>query len=1275
MQEDFAVDEEIEDNGDGEHDEGNEGQNEQQEEGEDIVHGTEKIRCVAKEKENTKVSKPCVSSKFEGGGVIVIKKSEPKHEMKSCNDKEKGKNNYEKVTEESTQCEAISSKDTGELDKPTQPGKGDGEVKKTEKISQLEDINYTESAQSEANASRSQEILVLEQSKDTEEVINPNEPEEVKEESAQLAFSSKDTEDLVKPTQPVKGKGDVEKMEKIGELEDHNFTESAKSEAKISRSKEMMTIERPKDTAEIEPELPLGGQDDTQPEESDRMAYTAENIAELEVGDNDEQGTVLLQALRKEAGIPDKENIKVNPIDSQKPKQGRHTSRKSKISPQHFFQQNEVSTEVASDGSDPKSEKERRTESADTSVQPAKTDKKKRTEKNDKEYKPDGSVQPAKSDKKRRMEKGVTEKGDPEYKPDISLDPGDVARRRLSERVKNKINMVLQPPSKNKNLEEEKQGDDEDNIPLAHLRDQAKASDESLYSQHKLRPCSVQIPKLRVKTKVERKEIEYTADWFKYIETTHDMRSQEDVGHFDDDDDEENFNVVTDCNICGIRSYSLADHLKHTETHGMYTCDVCFSLFDDTDKYEEHMAERHQLPVTKITGGFAQDLIKGTDQTVEIQALVQVGDTKNEELKTYQIGCLVEDESPPKLSAKIRPTQDQTSMVKPSEGLIREAQLIESYSEEYTKVEYTDLPSLSEESANEGHMEGTTDNESDWFRSPKSVLTHSPAIGSLPISLSEASIKSDTSTESSQGLEVEKAGAYVTDSYTEIGDRVSVTDNSTKGDTKKGKEKDKELLVELSSADIEEDPDKDEKEKEKRDNTEKNDAKNDGIANKVPLMDSSTEGHTKRDKGKDVLKVSSSEIEGATDQDEKKEETGDGIVNRGSEKDTSADEHTKRDIEKEVLKVSVSENERATDQDEKKEEMGDGIVNRGSEEDTSADEHTKRDIEKEVLKVSVSENERATDQDEKKEEKGDNTENNDLKNDEIINRGSVMDNSVERGTKKDNEKSEEVFPEVGSSEVQQDSNKEIVNRGSVMDNSAEGHTKETEVRPKVSSSEIEEDASYDNNSVISSMKESDIFSVSSMYDIDVATCESCSYESSSYKESDHPEHENEMKQRLLKCKKPTSTSAGSETNSPIVRKRRRIVTKTQSSDTGAESSKTTGDSGVECEEKTEGKRKCRRSKPKEPALPRRSKCKMEVPVEIQLAMKSLKKAIARKGKQPNITGRERIVSPDSLKQSSDGKIYTSMTVSGSETIDSDPSPAKPAVFVDEYAAETKEGGR
>ena len=430
------------------------------------------------------------------------------------------------------------------------------------------------------------------------------------------------------------------------------------------------------------------------------------------------------------------------------------------------------------------------------------------------------------------------EKGDPEYKPDISLDPGDVARRRLSERVKNKINMVLQPPSKNKNLEEEKQGNDEDNIPLVHLRDQAKASDESLHSQHKLRPCSVQIPKLRVKTKVEQKEIEYTADWFKYLETTHDMRSQEDVGHFDDDDDDENFDVVTDCNICGIRLYSLADPLKHTETHGMYTCDVCFSLFDDTDEYEEHIAERHQLPVTKITGGFAQDLIKGTDQTVEIQALVQVGDTKNEELKTYQIGCLVEDESPPKLSAKIRPTQDQTSMVKLSEGLIREVKLIESYSEEYTKVEYTDLPSLSEEMANEGHMEGTTDNESDWFRSPKSVLTHSPAIGSLPISLSEASVKSDTSTKSSQGLEVEKVGAYVTDSYTEIGDRVSVTDNSTKGDTKKGKEKDEELLVELSSADIEEDPDKDEKEEEKRDNTEKNDAKNDGIANKVPLMDS-----------------------------------------------------------------------------------------------------------------------------------------------------------------------------------------------------------------------------------------------------------------------------------------------------------------------------------------------------------------------------------------------------------------------------------------------------
>ena len=72
-------------------------------------------------------------------------------------------------------------------------------------------------------------------------------------------------------------------------------------------------------------------------------------------------------------------------------------------------------------------------------------------------------------------------------------------------------------------------------------------------------------------------------------------------------------------------------------------------------------------------------------------------------------------------------------------------------------------------------------------------------------------------------------------------------------------------------------------------------------------------------------------------------------------------------------------------------------------------------------------------------------------------------------------------------------------------------------------------------------------------------------------------------------------------------------------------------------------------------------------------MQSLKKARARLTKKPKVAGRLRILSPDSLKASSDGRVFTTVTITDENQ--RDPSVAEPGIFQDVYAAEAKEGGR
>ena len=234
----------------------------------------------------------------------------------------------------------------------------------------------------------------------------------------------------------------------------------------------------------------------------------------------------------------------------------------------------------------------------------------------------------------------------------------------------------------------------------------------------------------------------------------------------------------------------------------------------------------------------------------------------------------------------------------------------------------------------------------------------------------------------------------------------------------------------------------------------------------------------------------------------------------------------------------------------------------------------------------------------------------------------------------------------------------ICKGGSVMESSSEGVTKGNEKSAGGCSSEIE-DTSLDFTSAILSIKEDNDAKYVSKRDhyIDSVTCHDIYHDSSSYKESDNQDYENERGQKLLKHKKTSSIETGSDSSSPLVRKRCRTVTKTGGSSNSAKES--TGDLGVECGEK---------KKTRHPT------CKKALPHTVMIGINLLKKAQARLLKKPKIGGRLRILSPDSMKPSSNGQIYTTITVtrSGMLTTDTDPSPPMPGVFALAYAKEAKE---
>ena len=235
------------------------------------------------------------------------------------------------------------------------------------------------------------------------------------------------------------------------------------------------------------------------------------------------------------------------------------------------------------------------------------------------------------------------------------------------------------------------------------------------------------------------------------------------------------------------------------------------------------------------------------------------------------------------------------------------------------------------------------------------------------------------------------------------------------------------------------------------------------------------------------------------------------------------------------------------------------------------------------------------------------------------------------------------------SQAQDEQSDRICKGRSVMEISSEGDTTGNEQNARGWSSEIE-DTPSNFTSAIWSIKEDDdtkYVSKSDQY-VDSATC----HESSSYKESDNHDYENDRRWKLLKHKRTGSIETASDSSSPLVRKRRRTVTKTGGSSDPAKES--TGDSGVECGEKRKT---------------RHSTCKKPIPHAVVLGIKSLKKARARFLKKPKIGSRLRILSPVSMKTSSDGKIYTTMTVTRSG---SDPSPPEPGVFALAYATEVKE---
>ena len=272
-----------------------------------------------------------------------------------------------------------------------------------------------------------------------------------------------------------------------------------------------------------------------------------------------------------------------------------------------------------------------------------------------------------------------------------------------------------------------------------------KDADNLLYQKHYLKPCSVEMPKLQVKTKAKLKD---PSAWFQNLETKFQIKCQEEAMNFDEDDNE--IQVSTDCNFCGYKSQSLNEHLDHIATHSSFTCNISTSPCLDEEDFANHMVEKHNCNVMDRRPWFAQDLIRGTENTV-MDVLVQAGDQINEELTPFKLAVVVEDSPPKKSPAKKRSTENNSEQPVKSKAktaikgtlgatesqgsdeehlkaLLTEELIIQAYSKEYIHIPYSELPSLSETDRNETCMEATSESERDEGQSDTTAMSSNETI-------------------------------------------------------------------------------------------------------------------------------------------------------------------------------------------------------------------------------------------------------------------------------------------------------------------------------------------------------------------------------------------------------------------------------------------------------------------------------------------------------------------------------------------------------------------
>ena len=95
--------------------------------------------------------------------------------------------------------------------------------------------------------------------------------------------------------------------------------------------------------------------------------------------------------------------------------------------------------------------------------------------------------------------------------------------------------------------------------------------------------------------KAELKEMQVSLGWFQNLETNFELKCQEEAMNFDEDDNE--FQVSTDCNFCGYKSQSLNEHPTHITTHSSFTYNIFTAPCHGEEDYTNHMVEKHNCNV------------------------------------------------------------------------------------------------------------------------------------------------------------------------------------------------------------------------------------------------------------------------------------------------------------------------------------------------------------------------------------------------------------------------------------------------------------------------------------------------------------------------------------------------------------------------------------------------------------------------------------------------------------------------------------------------------